>query len=178
MDEFYKKHWLASVGNEEITIILKSHLYIENLIDEILSCALPNPKKILNYKFSSKVDLLEALGVFPSALAIEKIREINRIRNVFSHKLNKKLSKAELGVLVKSIKIKKDSSDTVKLKTGLMFAIGYLHALRTIFKLFPFAIFSTAYKEIFKKDKGYLMVHLKKTYPWKEVRDILRSMKL
>lgn len=178
MDKFYKKHWLSNVGNEEITIILKSHLYIENLIDEILSYVLPNPQKILNYKFSSKVDMFEVLNITPSKLIIEKIREVNKIRNAFSHNLNEKLLKSDLGVLIKGIKIKKDGSSVVKLRAVFMYIIGYLHAFRTICKLFPFAILFSACKENFKKDKGICIDQIKNIYPTKEVGEILESMRL
>ena len=178
MDKFYKKYWLDYAGNEQLTIILKTHLYIENLIDEILSYLLPNSRKILNYKFSSKVDILEALNVTPSKLIIEKIRQINKIRNDFSHNLNKRISKSDLEILIKDIKIRKKHSNFKKFRNVLMWTVGYLHAFRTILRLFPFTTLYITNKEIFQKDKALQKSKIKDVYLWEKMKEFIKNMEL
>ena len=177
MDEFYKKYWLEKEGSKELIIILKSHLYIESLLDDIITCILPESKRLLTYKFSSKVDLFESFNIAPNKLLIEKLRTINAIRNRFVHDLDKKLLNSELDNLIKDIKIPPNTSNLTKLKASLRYIVGYLHALKINCKLFPVVNFYIANYKNFKHDRIFSK-EIFKNYPWKKMWKIMNNLKL
>lgn len=157
MDKFFKNHWLSS--NDILTIILKTHLYIEICMDSLFVKLLPKPQKILKKRFADKIDLFEALALnYPpdeKGLFIEKLRAINRIRNSFAHDLNKDLSLEDIKPLLKNLRINSNTSKITRLKVGLQHLIGYLHFMKIFNETFPFAASCMRNEKNFKRDKGY-----------------------
>jgi hypothetical protein len=75
---------------EEIGLILKGHLFIEYILNEIIRKQFKSPSSILNdhrsYSFSVKLQMIYSVGYIPYYL-FANIRHINRLRNQLAHKL-------------------------------------------------------------------------------------------
>lgn len=157
-------------------LILKSHLYIENILDQILKEVLPNPKKLLDKKFSEKIDIFEALNISPNIT--EKLRTLNKIRNKFSHNLDYNLTKKNLEPLIKGLKLNKKSKISILLNYSLGWLTGYLTALKCINSILPFLSSCANNRNIFDKDPGFdFSSIIKAQYPddsWKSIFDELK----
>lgn len=78
-------------ADEIEVILLKGHLILEQILNELLSCHIKSEKSLnsLNLLFSKKLDLLIALdGEHFLNSEIKHLREINRIRNKLAHKID------------------------------------------------------------------------------------------
>ncbi len=178
-EKFNKKHILPS--KEILTLVLKAHLFVEYLIDEIIKASFSNPNKILNKrKFSDKVNLLEAIGIEDSKSEyrlLRKIRALNDIRNKFAHNLNYKLNPEDLEPLIETNKTGDKETDMTKLKRALFGVIGYLQATRDISRTLPFVIACFRSDKLFKKDICYDIGKLLKDYE-KELYTFFKSLKM
>lgn len=75
-------------GEDELQVVLRTHLYIERELTEILKISLAEPDYILNtrFMFANKLNLAVALGVFP--IGVKKAYDkLNKMRNKFAHEL-------------------------------------------------------------------------------------------
>lgn len=177
MDDFHKKHFLNS--KDLTTVLLKSHLYIENCLDSILSAVLIKPQRIIDKRFSDKIDFFESLNLnTPSSVIVNKIRIINKLRNEFVHDLNKELNQTDIEPLLDGIKHDKNMSLEEKLYRALQYVIGYLHCIKVLNNHFPFFLSCMRNESIFTKDDGYSKEEIKKTYPLSELKEILENMKM
>ncbi|MGF1854738.1 hypothetical protein L4B78_00590 [Vibrio anguillarum] len=72
----------------ELGKVIHTHIHVENLINEYLSCVLCSPENIkpINLDYFGKVHLALALG-FPNELK-KPLLQLGKIRNSFAHKLN------------------------------------------------------------------------------------------
>ncbi len=148
MDDFFKRY--CQTNDSNIAVILKTHLYIENLLDEIITCLIPKSKKIINFRFSAKVDLIESFNICTDDIIL-RIREVNKIRNGFAHDLNKELVFADLKCFINGIKIRENISNTNKFKRGAMYLVGYLHGLKSVMNILPLSMYWASYKKIQEK---------------------------
>ena len=73
-------------------ILLKGHLILEQVLNELLSAHIKSQKSLnsLNLLFSKKLDLFVALqdGERLLKAEVEQLRKINRIRNKLAHRLD------------------------------------------------------------------------------------------
>ena len=174
MKVFHEKYWLNS--KDLLTLVLKNHLYIENCIDELFTLVLPHPEKIIEKSFSAKVDSFESLNLQQNSQIVETIRALNKIRNNFAHNINYKVTSKDLEPLVKNIKKIKSKTNVKKLKIGLNYIVGYLHCLKSCYKLFPFTMTCISQGGIFIRETGYKSKKIYKTiYPNNELMDILEN---
>ncbi|KAB2940620.1 MAG: hypothetical protein MPEBLZ_00085 [Candidatus Methanoperedens nitroreducens] len=67
-------------------LILLSHLYFENFINEIIRKRLNSSSKILDMSFSTKLEILRATKIFDDFYYSE-LRFINNLRNMYAHNL-------------------------------------------------------------------------------------------
>lgn len=67
-------------------LILLSHLYFENFIDEIIRKRLDSSSKILEFSFIIKLEMLHASKIVDDFLYSE-LRFINNLRNKYAHNL-------------------------------------------------------------------------------------------
>lgn len=181
MDLFFGKHIINS--NDPIIIVLKSHLYIENCLDRMLSRALPFPNKILKKTFSNKVDFFEALNLAcppdpNSTEVVFKLRQINKIRNKLAHNLDKKITKKDIEGLMKGVTHKKGATIPQKLIAGLSHFIGYFHCLLSLNDFFPFFSAYERNKNNFKQDIGWDDKLFLLTYRIADMRTILKFGKM
>ena len=75
---------------DEMSIILKGHLFIEYILNQIIELKCKNPSTILNdhrtYTFAVKLQILYSMGLIPHHIYLN-IRKLNTIRNRLSHNL-------------------------------------------------------------------------------------------
>ena len=75
---------------DELGLIIKGHLFVEFVINQIILRRCKSPKEILTdsraYPFSVKLQLVYAMGLIPNPI-FQNIRKINRIRNELAHNL-------------------------------------------------------------------------------------------
>lgn len=107
-DDFRNKYWERKPdgmeGSEtEIAYIISSHLYMEQIMNSIISLVFPYSDKLLGFTFSNKVKIIEALDI-SSSEAIGYILALNSIRNKFAHNLDYKTSFEDLKKLAPSLK--------------------------------------------------------------------------
>jgi hypothetical protein len=67
-------------------LILLSHLYFENFINEIIRKRLDASSKILDFSFNIKLEILRASKIIDDSLYIE-LRFVNNLRNNYAHNL-------------------------------------------------------------------------------------------
>lgn len=149
----YKKSFFKH-ESVELLIVLKSHLFIERLINEIIENLFTKSGKLTEKKFSDKVDILSALDIlFPKT---EKgIRIFNKIRNDFSHNREYKID-SKIALELRSIlDTKTFQNNSVLLSRSSDYLIGGLQFLRNYTKHYPFMAVVIAEDKIFKRDKLY-----------------------
>ena len=174
-DDFYEKYILTS--KDEVSLVLKSHLYLENTIDKVLSLIIPEPKGVLKMRFFDKVVILESLNFFPSnKIVIDKIKIINGIRNNFSHKLDYKLTTEDIKKLSEKIEVKGKSS-TVIFLSAVADIHGYMTAIIDVATLFPFLMSCVRNKHLFREDGNFNMKSIIDSYQNDGVNDIIENMK-
>jgi hypothetical protein len=174
-DNFYHKHIKST--NDALIIVLKSHLFVENTIDNIITALVPRPQRILNERFYDKIEILESFN-FESHI-IEKLKALNTIRNKFTHNLDYKITQKDLEPLTKETGIRKSSNLKTTLDKNLGYLIFYLLASKTIHNVFPFLMTCNRSKNIFEKDVGFDIKGIRETYyPNNLFENALDNMKL
>lgn len=68
-------------------LILLSHLYFENYINEILKKRLGHSSKMLDLSFSIKLEILHASKIISDDFFYTELRFINKLRNNYAHNL-------------------------------------------------------------------------------------------
>ncbi|WP_095021734.1 hypothetical protein [Bacillus thuringiensis] len=79
------------IKNEEpLYVFLKTHLYVESIMIQILEKNVPNPKaiKFNNFNFAQKVQLVHALDIMTDDMR-GAYNKFNRVRNDLAHYHNK-----------------------------------------------------------------------------------------
>ncbi|MGE7907519.1 hypothetical protein ACQKNS_24425 [Peribacillus sp. NPDC094092] len=97
LDEFsvQRKQFVKDVEHNDILmVILKTHLYIEKEMIELTEEFFKFPKKLSEYKFKARLNLLYSLGIIEKQL-YEPISSINDIRNKFAHNLTYEFTKKD-----------------------------------------------------------------------------------
>jgi len=87
--------------NAALSPILTAHLFIERVLDELISARLAHPKTLLgnrNMTFEFKVDLARALDALEER-HVSAFKSLNSIRNKLSHDWDYSLSIPELNSL-------------------------------------------------------------------------------
>lgn len=83
---------------EEVGLILKGHLLIEYVLNEIIRKRFRSPGAILKdqrtYPFSVKLQMVYSAGYLPTFL-FKNIKHINRLRNQLAHYLTFRLDEGE-----------------------------------------------------------------------------------
>ena len=99
-DERFHKHFNAQM--DDITLILKCHLMLEELLREFCAEMVPQPQHLSDsrFTFAQTLDLSKAL--YPADIKIGRLADlwslvdkINRIRNLMAHSLDPDSAKLE-----------------------------------------------------------------------------------
>jgi len=130
---------------DELTIVLKAHLFAEFLIDHIIKEKFSRPKRILNYTFYKKLEIIYSIDLIPNYL-YKNILFLNKMRNKYSHDLDYRINPKEI-VLFKTDNKRIVFRDEFKKKSN-----------RQIVKLFCFAVLAQF------NDYIYLSLNLNPTF--------------
>lgn len=164
-----KKHnkWVDDFLNQDfhnndqnLIFVLKAHLFMEFLIDEIFNIALPNPKMITRMSFSQKLKIYEAIGFDnDDEEFLAAVNLVNDIRNKYGHNIKFKLSSHEATILINKVKLdgKKlgGRSNRERFDGLVLYVLAYLRVMVSLHKLFP--LMSAYFKNVdsFEKDKWF-----------------------
>jgi hypothetical protein len=107
-------------GEDDLGVVLRSHLWVEYELGEFITASLVNPKALRqSMDYADKVRLALALGLERS---LERpLNTIGTIRNRFAHKLGEKIAKSDVDSLYKSFPttmkdaVQKGRQDTKKI---------------------------------------------------------------
>ncbi|MBH1978878.1 MAG: hypothetical protein I8H67_10985 [Comamonadaceae bacterium] len=96
----YWATWQMTEERPEMETILKGHLLIETILEQLILPKLVNPDSLLkkNRSFDLKLDIAHALGVLPDRHR-EVAKALNGLRNNFAHRLNDGFNLEELNSL-------------------------------------------------------------------------------
>ena len=83
---------------EEVGLVLKGHLFIEYVLNEVIRKRFRTPASILNdhrsYTFAVKLQIIYSAGYLPAYL-FTNIRRVNRLRNHLAHNLTLDLDESQ-----------------------------------------------------------------------------------
>ena len=98
LDEHVMEHLIFD--DEEMSPILKGHIFIEKILETAISNNLENPFAFFNKNrsYDMKVDLAYAMGILDEKY-YSSFKAINKIRNSYAHKHDYKVSIQELSAL-------------------------------------------------------------------------------
>jgi hypothetical protein len=131
------KKFFGALGEEtDLTmIVLRAHLYIENLLERIVLAKLRRGDKVIeggNFTFNQKLIIVDALGCLPDNV-ISTVRALNKLRNQCSHELGKNIQMGDitrvgspLGKVFSGIKRITKFDERKTLTQVLSFTVGYL----------------------------------------------------
>lgn len=152
-------------ASDELSLVLKSHLEVEKIINNLILIILPKPSKIIKeYTFTQKINLLEALNMFPKPLIYEKLRKLNDIRNDFSHEQKSTLKEEDVLVLEKGYDAKAESVQK-RYISSIYRIIGYLLAIHDANLVLPYLESCQRNNAILARDPGYKIKEVAKDYP-------------
>ncbi len=96
LDQYAMKKLVFDTG--ELSPILKGHIFIEKILETLISNNIPHPDAILKkhrLSFELKVDFARSLG-FLSEGFVSAFKALNNVRNNYAHKDSYKVSIEEL----------------------------------------------------------------------------------
>lgn len=99
LDEHVMQQLIFDEG--AISTVLRGHLFVEGVIEQLLRRALPKPDAILGkgqLSFDMKANLARALGVLSDQHG-SMFRAINRIRNRYAHEAGYQVEIADLNAM-------------------------------------------------------------------------------
>lgn len=83
---------------DDVGLILKGHLLIEFILNEIINRCCKSPKTILrdhrSYTFAVKLQLVYSMGSLPTPI-YKSIRRVNRLRNHLAHNLELEIDQSD-----------------------------------------------------------------------------------
>lgn len=156
---FYKE--IFSSDSAVLSITIKSHLVVENLVDRILKFSSPHPKYVVDRMgFAQKNEILKFSSLIDER-TYEKIKALNNIRNKFAHNIKYKPNFSEIKLLTEG-KIKNRDKHKM-LVSSIQYLIGLLTFLENISAHHPLLLILLNKSDILKKDRLYKYVekHLK-----------------
>lgn len=83
---------------DEVSIVLKSHLSLEQELDKLIEKSAIRPKHILKFSFDNKIKYLNSIDAISEEIAIN-ISMVNKIRNKFSHNYKYHLLKTDIDLI-------------------------------------------------------------------------------
>lgn len=105
--EMYKKFMVDTKSSEILIIILKSHLYIERELTNMLTETIIDYKVISTATFRQKLDLANSMGLINENYGA--IGKVNSIRNSYAHDIDYNFGEKEFEDLISTLpKLDKD----------------------------------------------------------------------
>jgi hypothetical protein len=96
--EFEKFKEAIGAEGDAVMLLLRGHLYSENLLERLINFGLPRGDKLMenaSLSYHQKLLLVEALDFLPDMIA-SSLRNLNKLRNQCAHQLNKKITEADI----------------------------------------------------------------------------------
>ena len=131
------KNFQQAIGteNDPIILILRGHLFTENLLERLITFKLPRGDKVIengNFSYYQKIILVESLNCISDPV-ISVLRNLNKLRNQCAHELDKKISENDisrlgspLGKQFTQFKREAKFEETILLRMVINYICGYL----------------------------------------------------
>lgn len=176
-DSLWEEH--CENTEDDLSLLLKSHLVAEHLLEEILNRCMPNPKTLLKKSsFSYKILLLEALNIMPGENIYRKLKTFNMLRNDAVHALFKEYSEKKVKRIDSDLGLKPHPKKGKELRDVCSEILDYLSTMKIIVNTFPLISVCRSNDALFAKDKSYKHFLPMLKIAFSEYRKIIKYMKL
>ncbi|MFO0106219.1 MAG: hypothetical protein ACK52H_02890 [Burkholderiales bacterium] len=130
----------SAIGSESdpTMLVLRAHLFSENLLERLLNFKLPRGDKVIesgNLSYHQKIVLVDALDCIPDSI-VSSLRNLNKLRNQCAHELDKKITDGDVtrvgSPLGKNFtRFKRDANfdDAILLRNVIDYVCGFLTAI-------------------------------------------------
>ena len=159
----------AAHPDDPLSVVIKSHNYLDQLASEIIKLHMKEPEKLLgddnqpkNYYLRQKVNLLSALGYINDENVLNNFEALDKLRNKFAHRYSYKIVRSDIekfGVLNNNIHL------VDNLLSYIANLVGYFMSIRTMLEVAPFYNECCNRQDIFIKDSGFKSREIKSNYP-------------
>jgi hypothetical protein len=78
---------------DPLGMVLRAHLFIERELTIIIEHLLPDPKPTRNWRYATRLDLVEAVEIFDHHM-IQAYRPVGTLRNKAAHNLDQEIDEA------------------------------------------------------------------------------------
>lgn len=136
--EFEKFQKAIGAETDPIMLILRAHLFSENLLERLINFKLPRGDKLVesgNLTYNQKLVLVDALDCLPDSV-VSSLRNLNKLRNQCAHELHKKITDADITRIGSSLgkdftRFKRDAKfdEAELLRKVVDYVSGYLTAM-------------------------------------------------
>jgi len=170
----YNKHLK---GTEDIQgLVLKTHLIVEKLINDIILLSFIQPKEIIKMKFSVKLAIYEAMNIDFSNATIKELKILNKIRNRFAHNLNYIIPRSTLLQLIPEDK-KHELNGTVEiLKSFGLYTLSFLIGTKSTLQKFPYLFICVQNRKLYEKDVGFNYNNIIKWYNKRDIYEYFKAI--
>lgn len=135
--EFEKFKQAIGTETDPTMLVLRAHLFSENLLERLLTFKLPRGDKLIesgNLSYHQKLVLVDSLDCLPDAI-ISALRNLNKLRNQCAHELDKKITDGDVTRVGSPLgkdftRFKKDAKfdEAVLLRKVIDYVCGFLTA--------------------------------------------------
>lgn len=135
--EFDRYHSALGTETDPVMMVLRGHLYSENLLERLIIIKLPRGDKVVesgNLTYHQKLILVEAFACVSDAIT-SSLRNLNKLRNQCAHDLQKRIADSDITRVGSALgktytKFKRDANfdDAMLLRRIIDYLIGYLTA--------------------------------------------------
>ncbi len=84
--------------NDPIMLVLRAHLFSENLLERLINFKLPRGDKVIesgNLTYNQKLVLVDALDCLPDSFT-SSLRSLNKLRNQCAHELHRTITDSDV----------------------------------------------------------------------------------
>lgn len=172
----YVKKYIVPI-KDDLLLVLKTHLIIEKLIEEILSAMLVKPDEIIEMNFFRKIQIIEALGIKNNNIIV-KLKALNSLRNKFAHNLDYKIKNEDLSIFFSYSTLKRANNISLQLIQIAAWTIYFLMSAREFYLDLPFYMQCNDNKERLKRDKGFDIDAINEIYNRMNLDAYINAMRL
>jgi hypothetical protein len=133
--EFERFQQAIGEENDPTMLILRAHLFSENLIERLIIFNITRGDKVIesgNLTYYQKLVLVDSLDCLSDSI-ISSLRNLNKLRNQCAHQLDKKITDSDvtrigspLGKVFTKYKREAKFDETVLLRRVINYTCGYL----------------------------------------------------
>lgn len=124
---------LINDQSKESQFVLRAHLIVEYLLEEIIQYTIKRSDILLdnNFNFPQKVSIAYSTGALEEKIATS-LKNLNKVRNKFSHELHYKISEKDvdsIGIPLGDIYKKEKENNFELLEKATYSLIGYMYGI-------------------------------------------------